>query len=377
MESAYILLLLAGGIVYVAGAGAVWFALGRMNPRHRKARPGGTRPAVSVVIAARNEAFSIGHLIADLALQTWPRELTDIIVADDRSTDGTGEMVRAAAASSGIDVRVIRVDSVQAGISPKKHALSSAIQAAGGEIILQTDADCRVAPGWIAAMADAFGDGVAMVVAPAPYREEPGILNAFVRHEYLWNAALMLGSTILGMGTHASGRNLAFRRDVFLAIGGYGDSAAVRSGDDTLLLHRIRRRRAGRIEAVCDPAARTVTGAPQTIGAFLRQRIRHFSTGRLFDPGLIAAGVPVYGFHTLLVAGPFAAFAAPAAGWAALGAFTAKLVVDALVAARLSRLTGLGVQWRAFPAIEAAAAVYFALLPLMGLVFPVRWEKNR
>jgi glycosyltransferase involved in cell wall biosynthesis len=359
------------GAVYMAGAVAVIFALGRI-PRGQ----GGGTPLLSVVIAARNEASTIGALLEDLARQSVPGTAFEVIVADDRSSDGTGAVIREYADRGDITLRSIRIDETPPGISPKKHALTQAIGIARGDIILQTDADCRVPSDWISGMSGIFSSDVDMVIAPAPYRPAPGALNAFIRHEYLWNAALMLGSLALGMPSHASGRCLGFRRESFLRIGGYGDSARIRSGDDTLLLHRFHRAHGGRIVAVTDPSVYVTTDAPATLGAFIRQRIRHFSTGRLFDPGLLLVGVPVYGFHIGLIAGMVLAPWWEFAGWVSVAGFGCKIAVDALAALRVSGITGLKVRWILFPVLEAASVCYLAVLPILGLIVPVRWKET-
>ena len=370
-ETFICVILTIGGAVYAAGVMAVVFALGRI-PRGS----GGIEPLVSVVIAARNEASAIGALIEDLARQSVPRDRFEVIVADDRSSDGTGAVVNSYVDRGDIVLRSIRIETMPPGISPKKHALNQAIGLARGDIILQTDADCRVPPGWIHSMAGAFAADVVMAVAPAPYHPAPGALNAFVSHEYLWNVTLMLGGLALGMPSHASGRCLGFRRKTFLSIGGYGDSSRIRSGDDTLLLHRFHRTRAGRIVAVTDPSAYVTTDVPSSLGAFIRQRIRHFSTGRFFDPMLLAIGVPVYTFHMGLLAGIFLAPWWGAAGWAAVAGFGCKLAVDAFAALRVSGITGITVRWVWFPLLEAASVIYLAVLPLLGMVFPVRWKET-
>ena len=56
----------------------------------------GRRPKtrVSVLIAARNEAVNINRTLTDILAQDFPRELLEIIVVDDHSTDDTSTVVR-------------------------------------------------------------------------------------------------------------------------------------------------------------------------------------------------------------------------------------------------------------------------------------------
>ena len=48
---------------------------------------------VSVIIAARNEENRIAELLTDLVSQDYPAELTEVIIVDDRSSDGTAKLV--------------------------------------------------------------------------------------------------------------------------------------------------------------------------------------------------------------------------------------------------------------------------------------------
>ncbi len=330
-------------------------------------------PTVSVVVAARNEADNIGRCVESLRAQDYNSELYEVIVADDRSTDGTFAILGGLGASWP-GLRMIRIERTPDGVSPKKHALAAAIAAATGDIILQTDADCAVPAGWISGMVRAFEPGVGFVAGIAPYREDPGLLNSFVRHEYLWNAALVSASIALGHGTHASGRNMGFRRDIFARLGGYGEFAGVLSGDDTLLLHRIRRSGLAAAAVMPSPATHVTTDAPATFGAFLRQRVRHLSTGRLFDPALLAIGGIVYGFHLALVASlalaPFSRSAL--AGFT--GGFLIRCVADAFVARKVADVLHLDVQWGRFIPNEAFLTLYMAVMPLVSTVLPVRWK---
>ena len=87
-------------IVYAyAGYPAIVWLRARSAPRPIVRRP--IRPRVSIVIAAWNEARSIGHKLQDLAQQSYPPELTEVIVACDGSTDGTPERAARMAAAAG------------------------------------------------------------------------------------------------------------------------------------------------------------------------------------------------------------------------------------------------------------------------------------
>jgi len=373
---AFAYILVFSCLVYSAGVMVVFRALGRLKDKRNPAALHSDKPFVSVVVAARNERATIGACLASIMNQDYPAGRYEIIVADDRSEDGTRQVLERFARAGGT-VKAVRIENVPDGVSPKKHALSAAIDLASGEIVLQTDADCVVPETWITGMVGGFGEDVGMVLGFSPYAETGGVLNSFVRHEYLWNAALAAGSVALGYGTHATGRNLAFRRKAFAEAGGYGESREILSGDDTLFLHRLQEKTNYRIAVATDAGTHVMTRAPESFGAFLRQRIRHMSTGRFFHPGLVSLGVVVYGFHALLGTSLFLSFLSArmlglfcsVAGW--------KAVLDALAAWRVRDVLGLEVQWGRFVVNELLLMGYMAVVPLLGLFVPVRWKEER
>ncbi len=107
----------------------------------------GARVRCSVVIAARNEEAriegTVRHLLAQRGVET------EFIVVDDRSTDRTGEILRQLAKEDA-RVRVKRVEALPEGWLGKCHACHIGANAATGDWILFTDADCWLKPDVIA-----------------------------------------------------------------------------------------------------------------------------------------------------------------------------------------------------------------------------------
>jgi chlorobactene glucosyltransferase len=106
----------------------------------------GAWPKVSVLIPARDEAAVIGETVRRLAAQDYPD--LEIIVLDDHSTDGTGNLARAAAPN----VRVLSGADLPDGWAGKNWACHQLAQAATGEVLLFTDADVRWEAGAVRAL---------------------------------------------------------------------------------------------------------------------------------------------------------------------------------------------------------------------------------
>lgn len=101
-------------------------------------------PLLSVVIPACNEAGNIASAVQSLLRQDYPN--FELILVDDRSTDGTGEIVDRLA-DQDRRVRALHVRSLPNGWLGKVHALERGVEVARGEWLLFTDADVHFAAG--------------------------------------------------------------------------------------------------------------------------------------------------------------------------------------------------------------------------------------
>jgi len=366
----FILLLAVSGFSYSIFVMIFIYAFGKVRSGFSE-----RKPFVSVVIAARNEITSLGRCLTALMGQDYKPDLFEVIIVDDRSEDGTFEVL-SRFKSVWNNLKVIKIDQVPENVSPKKHALSKAIDLACGEIILQTDADCIVPETWISGMVSCFEEGINMVTGVAPYFYGPAVLNSFSRHEYLWNVSLSAGSIALGHGTHASARNLGFRRSAFELAGGYESMKVIISGDDTLLLHRIQKLPKNRVVTMPDRSTHVYTNAPEDFKSFFWQRARHMSTGKYFDPILIGIGFIVYGYSILTLASLVLSFVSLSFFTIFVCSFLFKNVLDGIACWRAKAVFGLDVEWVRFIINEFFLLAYMAIMPVVGLFFPVKWKEN-
>src|SRR5690606_9368629 len=121
--------------------------------------------------------------------------------------------------------------------SDLKYAITKAIELASGEIIVTTDADCRMGANWIRTIMAYFDKHDSYLVSsPVAYSEEKSRFERLQTLEFLY--LIGLGAAGIGNGnpTTCNGANLAYRRDVFFEMGGFKGSDNLASGDDELFL---------------------------------------------------------------------------------------------------------------------------------------------
>lgn len=286
MESAVILIISVLIGWYVFTALLILYGLKRASSGRGAGFPA-ELPAVSVVAAVRDEENNIIDFLESLVKQDYPR--LEIIIVDDNSQDDT--RVLAEDFCRGItNIRIIPAGENTRGWGPKKNALHSGICSCNGEIILTTDADCRPEPGWVKNIAAEFTEGTGAVVGYSPLRFSGGLTGRLKSLEALASAVVSAGFIGLGKPFLAVGRNLAYRKDLYLRIGGFGESGRAPAGDDDLLLQSMAK--LSKVKYSFSREAQ-VPSYPERGGYIARKR-RHFAVVRHYPSLFIALGVMVY-----------------------------------------------------------------------------------
>lgn len=154
--------------------------------RRPLADPAPVTAPVSVLIPARDEAHRITPTIRSVLAQ---RELADVevLVLDDNSTDGTADVVRAAA---GADhrLRVLTGTTPGPGVLGKPHACAQLAAAARGEVLVFVDADVTLAPHAVAAaVATLRGPQPLDLLSPWPRQISEGIGGRLVQPLLAWS----------------------------------------------------------------------------------------------------------------------------------------------------------------------------------------------
>lgn len=206
-----------------------WASLKR--PKLTTANPS---TGVTLLIAARNEEENIRLTIDDILAQDYPKHLLEVIIVDDHSTDSTADIIRSYAPQG---IKLLQMNETEKLNSYKKKAIAEAIKLSTGDLMVATDADCRMGPRWLSTVVGFFEtEQPVMISSPVTYFQEKSLFERLQTLEFSY--LIGIGASFIGnkRASTCNGANLAYRKDVFYEVGGFKGIDDLASGDDELLL---------------------------------------------------------------------------------------------------------------------------------------------
>lgn len=339
-------------------------------------RGGGT---VTVVVAAKDEEEGVERCVRSVLAQDAP---LDLIVVDDRSTDGTPGILKRLSEEFAGRMQVVTITRLPEDWGGQNHALSTGARAAKGEWLLFTDADCRLLSP--AAVSTALREAASIdLFSILPRLEMPTIWER--AHVPLCSAVLLAGLRLgeanrpESNAAYANGAFLLVRRAAYEQIGGH---ERVRSEiNDDVALARLAKWSGLRTRVAANRGLLS-TRMYGTLPEAWRGWTRNFA-GTMRRPGkLLAAAVATFTLGVM----PWVGFAACASAAAADHSFAPAalawgiaVVASHAGAAILTEALGGGVAASLLHPL-GAAFVSAALLRAAGRTLtrrPTVWEGAR
>ena len=336
----------------------------------------GEQPGVSVIVCAKNEQQNLRDYMQALFTQDYPEY--EVIVVNDGSVDDSRTFLEFWQKR----YRNLKLTFVPLGAqvtSTKKLAITLGAKAAQYDYLLLTDADCRPeSTHWISEMMAGFADKeqaqTDIVLGFGAYFTKPTLLNRMIQFDTLLNGLQYLGMAASGHPYMGVGRNLAYRKSLFFAHGGFYGLLNNKAGDDDLFVNR--EATAQNTAVVCTPDSLTWSVPKTSLTEWLRQKRRHLSVAPkyksatklrlLLEP--LSRGLLYAGLIALLVLG----------GWElqliAIGAMLLRWISQCVLLNIPAYRWGVTRTWLLIP-------VWEVLLPLvtltMMLIEPFRPKPKR
>jgi peptide/nickel transport system permease protein len=253
------------------------YTRGHWNLRAFVAKGKTPQTKFSIVIPARNEAANIENCIAGILAQNYPSHLFELIVIDDFSEDETANIVGSIALQYN-NVRLLRLQDFTKDeniVAYKKRAIEIAIEQANHPWIVTTDADCSFTNNWLASY-DAYiqEHNCVMIAAPVSYKNTGSFLSVFQVLDFISLQGITAAAVGSGSHTLCNGANLCYSKEAFESVGKFSGIDHLPSGDDMLLMHKMKRSYPEKIGYLYAQDAVVTTAPSATLDLFIQQRIR-------------------------------------------------------------------------------------------------------
>ncbi len=224
-------------------------------------------PGVSIIVCFKNEASNLPSLVQFLTTQDYPEY--EIILVNDHSNDTSTQVIAACE-----DDRILLIH-LPDSAHGKKQAQEYGIQSAKHEIILVTDADCTGSSSWIKSMLKALNDKeICLGYAPLSYGGS--FASQFAAYESWMAGVQYLSYASAGIPYMGVGRNLAFKKSLFLDSGGHSSHHDLLSGDDDLFVNAVAN--GSNTTLQLNPQSYVWSPSKSTWSNYFNQKSRHLTT---------------------------------------------------------------------------------------------------
>ncbi len=255
-------------IYYLAVYARIIF-IRKQKPKNKCSQP------LTVIISARNEENNLRKFIPLIMSQDYDK--FEVIIIDDNSDDSSLKMLNNLSENYE-NLKVLTAEKNTSGKGNKKKSLTKAISKAENEILVFTDADCRpVSNKWLQNIASAYSENTEIVLAYGAYEKQKGLLNKLIRYETLYNALQYLSFAYIGLPFMAAGRNLSYKKSVFVKNKGFNSHKNILYGDDDLFINEVATKKNTKITT--ESSSKTVSVPKQTFREYIQQKKRHLAAG--------------------------------------------------------------------------------------------------
>lgn len=334
--------------------------------RGREVTRSGFYPFITVLIPVRNERNHVASILNALGKQHYSN--FEVIVINDHSSDDT---VAVAKKNSFANVSVI-TNSYQG----KKAALDTGVLIAKGEIIVTTDADCRMGEHWLESIRNTFANEQTVFAFGAVAIDAK---QSFFSKLQAVEFASLIGSgaatSALGFPTMCNGANLAYRKEVYLQVNGYQGNLDVASGDDEFLMRKVLEKYPKGVRFIPFKGASVTTGAQPSLADFVSQRLRWASKWK-FNSSVytVALALSVFAIQGGVIASFISLFINFDYAIALL--LVIKLSFEASFISRVCRFSNTKFSWPAFLALQLIYPFYVVLIGLLANILRPTWKER-
>ncbi len=349
----------------------LFIAFGIVLLQHQPFVPNAKKlPDLTVLIAFRNEAMHLPNLLQDLDQQNYPSSNITILLINDHSSDA-GELI-VQHHSSSKHIRLLHLPPSSIG---KKAAIAYGVAHAQTELLITTDADCRLQANWLLTMGSFYAQyQPALIVAPVAIVGS----GLFASMQAVEMMSLMATTAATAIAKHAimnNAANMAFERSAYVQHQSKLQHQ-YHSGDDIFLLFAIKNESPERIRYLDSQKAIVYTQAQTRFSDFFWQRIRWTSKSSSYtDKDTIAVALLILLWHVLLTTSIVLSFNNSDFSLFFV-LFLSKSMVDTFILVLFAMRSKQQKQIRFIIPTIIVYPFYILIIGILGNFLPFRW-KNR
>ncbi len=359
-------------LAFIYGCVIIYFYVG-LNRIQTETRE--SRLTVSVLVPARNEENNIIKCLESLYRQTYPKDLFEVVIIDDNSTDKTHEVVREYIRDKP-NYKLIRKIDDENKPTFKKQALKLALDSVRNEIVMTIDADTVANQRWIELMIAQYTNDTGLVagVVTFPKEDEDNLFKKIQTLEFAGIVFAGVGSSGNNLPIICNGSNLSYRLKAFHDAGGYDANIHLPSGDDDLLLQNIHRKTNWKIKYSILPETINYTQSADDLHTFINQRARwaskslHYPKKWVF---LLMLSIYLY-YLAIPVFGVLAIFGIFPLGIFFIGLLV-KLVTEAFIISRALKIFGRRDLVKYYLPAQVFQIGYVLVVGILGLFNKFTW----
>lgn len=326
-------------------------------------------PAVSILIAARNEEHTILRCLRALEQLDYPREKLDILIGDDASTDDTYRVVRQFIRDKP-QYQCVTISQNIGLARGKANVLAHLTRLATTDYYFITDADIAVPPGWLQTMLAQLKPGVGIVTGITTVAG-PRLFDQLQSIDWVYALGLFQVVTDLNLPVFTMGNNMLITRPAYEATGGYENIPFSVTEDAALYIQVVKRK--WRTVNIFDRSVLAISTPAATVRQLLHQR-RRWMEGIYQIPIYMSVIFILYScFYPIWL--PFFRVTTPLVFW---GILAGKLVWQTIFIQVGARRIGLKfpvwqlVLYEFFMMFIAIASIIYYILPVK-----ITWKQRK
>ena len=189
------------------------------------------KTSFTIIVPFRNEAENLPNLLNSFSKLTYPTDLFEVILVDDNSKEKFQV--------SHFTFHISQINNIRVSNSPKKDAITAAMQRVKTNWVITTDADCIVPENWLLTFDNYIQENnVSMLAGAVTYECGTSFLDHFQQLDLTSLQGATIGSFGLNKGFMCNGANFAYTKSIFENLNGFEGNDKIASGDDVFLLQK-------------------------------------------------------------------------------------------------------------------------------------------